>query len=277
MKIKLIIILAICLCSCSSTKLNSYGINKENNFEKIKTKADFNYLKITSSDITIPNRADINPDSNGFVSDILVSQLLKLPDYIGKIIKDRKKKFKQNYSAKNTLDFKTNHTDTTVSLPELEFERSIFIENVNDKNQALKLNFNPVLIDDKMFAFKLDDAILSYSKAKTTSKYPFVTLNIIIKCSYFDKESGGIDSEKEIASQNMVIPIGINQKFKTVYNDVVLLSDPFEICGLKTIEIEITEINPYYLKLDELETNLNENSENLTDILTKLTELIKAK
>ncbi|WP_299124063.1 hypothetical protein [uncultured Winogradskyella sp.] len=268
------------LMSCSTTKLNSYGTVNSNAYQKIKTQAELAHLEITkaSSPRTIAmSSIDISGISG---TELIIEQLLKLPDYLGKIIKDRKKKFTQTYKAKNTLDFETEVANSKksydINLPELNFSRKIFSKSI--ETNALELSLTPKLIDEKsLFVFKIIDVNMTYTKSKSTKKYPFVNLNIVIKCTYYDKQDDSSFVEKTHTANSIVVPFKNGLDFGSVYNGINIYSDPFKVQGLKTIEVEVTEINPYYLKLEEMETNLTENKDDLSTILTKLTELIKAK
>jgi hypothetical protein len=280
---KIILLLAVfSLISCSTTKLNSYGKINNNSYQKIKTQAEIISLKITSVNYNLNggvNNNRVESLSSFSLSDLIIEQVLKIPDYIGKIIKDRKKKYTQNYKTKTTLDFLTGpyKKESIIKLPKLDFRRKIFTADTTTNNKnAIQLEFIPKPINDSLFVFKLDTININYTKAKTTKKYPFVNLIIEIKATYYEKDDNGVYNEKEYTAQSIKLPVKNGLNLNTMIDEYPIYSDPFKINDLRMIEITVTETNPYYIKLEELETNLTENKGDLTTILTKLTELIKS-
>lgn len=275
------VLLTITLCSCSTTKLNSYGKIGNKSYQKIKTQAEFVHLKIrehrTAALTTVDDENNIGLE-NFEPSGLLIEQLLKIPDYLGKIIKDRKKKYTQTYTARNTLSFKTgvieNDSAKSLVLPELELTRTILTNNkeTNGKS-AMQIQFDALPIDDSLFVFSLKDIKSSYTKAKTTEKYPYVNLLIEIKGTYYNPVNGKIKEQSQ-ESNTIIVPVSNNIPAKKLFKSLEIYSDPFKITGLKTIEVKITEVNPYHLKLEEMENNLTANQEDINNLLQKLTELI---
>lgn len=277
----LIVTIFLLLCSCSTTKLNSYGRIGEKSYKKIKTQAEFVHLNISKQIYKDKSyKADTSKIGlESFItSELIIEQILKIPDYLGKIIKDRKKKYTQTYLARNTVPFKTemikNETEVKLHLPKLKLTRTIFtnFKETNNK-KAIEIEFDAVAIDDSLFVFRLADVKSGYTKAKTTEKYPYVNLLIDIKGFYYDQLNGKI-KEQAYSAKTIVVPVRNDKDTKELYDSFEVYSDPFKIEGLKIIEIKITEINPYHLKLEELESNFTANEEDINNLLKKLTELI---
>lgn len=282
-KLILIFTTIFIITSCSTTKLNSYG----ENYKKIKTQAELVSLKISDTIFTgnaiitqANNSNSFNILGNIISSDLIINQLEKIPSYINRIIKDSKKKYTQNYNANNTLTFKTGFENDILKLPNLDFRRKIFYDN--KQADAIKIKFSPHPINgkkfkntDTLFVYKLNDIIINYTKAKTTKNYPFVDLNIEIKAKYYEKDSDNKISEKEYTSSNINLPVKNGIIFDRFIIDYPIYSKPFKINNLKMVEIKVIETNPYYLKLEELESNLTENKEDLSGLFKELSKLLK--
>jgi hypothetical protein len=272
------IVLFICLItfvSCSSSKLNSYG----KNFEKTKTQAEFVYLEIEKSAVKITETKD-----KAFVKTLIgseiINQIVKIPDYIGKIIENNKVKYTQMYMAQNSITFPLIDSIKTLSgkdsiftkritLPKVKLIRKI---SINDTVfEAIKLNFIPVNLNNGFMVFKFnpEKSNINFTKAKTTKSYPFVNLRVIIKGFYIDNDGKGI-SENEVVSKEMIIPFKNSTNFKEFLNEIEIYSSPFKIKNLMALEIEINETNPYHIKLEELDKKYDENSSELAEILRRL-------
>ncbi|MBO3116245.1 hypothetical protein J4050_05765 [Winogradskyella sp. DF17] len=277
----LIVTIFLLLCSCSTIKLNSYGKIGEKSYQKIKTQAEFVHLKITEHRTSALTNVDEenNISSESFdPSGLIIEQIVKIPDYLGKIIKDRKKKYTQTYTARNTVPFKTgvidNDTGDSIALPKLELTRTIFTNAKETNNKsAMRIQFDAIPIDDSLFVFSLKDIKSSYTKAKTTEKYPYVNLLIEIKGTYYSLVNGKIKEQAQDAN-TIIVPVRNHTDTKELFKNSKIYSDLFKIDGLKTIEVKITEINPYHLKLEELESNLSANQEDINNLLQRLKELL---
>ncbi|WP_298880706.1 hypothetical protein [uncultured Polaribacter sp.] len=269
MKKIIILFFTILLSSCSSTKLNSY----DSNFIKRKTQAEFVHLNIIKKET--PETLEINKNFSTAITGEIINQIIKIPDYVGKIIKNNKKKYKQNYSARNSITFpitETNNNDivTIKNLPIINLTRKVFIED--SLYTALNLRFNPINLKNgfMLFQFDSDKSKIKYTKAKTTKNYPFVDLRIEIKGFYIEKEDTSI-SENEITSKEIIIPFKNGMKFSDILTaKEKIYSSPFKIQNLMALEITVNETNPFYIKLEELETKSDENTEELTELIRRL-------
>ena len=193
---------------------------------------------------------------------------------MGKIIKNNKKKYKQNYTARNSITFPITDTVNKVviikNLPIIHLTRKIFISD--SLNTALKLRFNPINLKNGFMLFQFDSekSLMEYTKAKTTKNYPFINLRIIIKGFYIEKDGNSI-SENEISSKEIIIPVKNGMKFSDILSEKEnIYSSPFKIQNLMALEVTVNEINPYYIKLEELETKSDENSDELTGLIRRL-------
>jgi len=272
MKKVVVVILGMLVISCSTSKLKSYGKRGNDHYATFKTQAEFTSLKVNlykESENIAAEKAFIS----GFYG-IILDQLVKIPSYVKKGIKNTKKKYTQKYTAHNSLTFNTNKD----SLPSLELHRKIFYnkndETINEVASIIK--FIPIHIDNNpLFVFKLDSIKMNYTKAKTTKKDPFVNLVIEIKATYSEKDLNGKLVAKEYQSKNIVLPVRNGVNFNDILNDHAIYSSPFKIEGLKNIEVTVTETNPYFLKLEELESIVSDNEEDLSSFFKELANLLK--
>ena len=282
MKNILFIILGLFIISCSTSKLKSYGENEHDNYATIKTQAEYTSLKIDIYKKT-ENKILAQTFVSGFYG-IILDQLVKIPSYIKKGIKNTKKKYTQTYTAHNSLTFSngesvyTSPPDTIFRLPSLELQRKIFYNKNGETidEMASTIKFIPVHIDnDPLFVFKLEPIIMKYTKAKTTKKYPYVNLVIEIKATYLEKDANDKLVAKEYQSKNIVLPVRNGVNFNDILNDYDIYSSPFKIEGLRSIEVTVTETNPYFLKLEELQTMVGDTEEDLSVFFGELAKLLK--
>ncbi|MFK5878808.1 MAG: hypothetical protein QM478_04840 [Flavobacteriaceae bacterium] len=284
MKNILFIILGLFIISCSTSKLKSYGEKESDKYATIKTQAEYTSLKIDlykESENTVTEEYSIS----GFYG-IILDQIVKIPSYIQRGIKNRKKKYTQKYAAHNSLTFETvkyakrdtNKKNPIFTLPSVKLKRKIFYnkngETINEVASTIK--FIPIHIEnDPLFVFKLASIDMKYTKAKTTKKYPFVNLVIEIKATYLEKDANDKLVAKEYKSKNIVLPVRNGVNFNDILNDHNIYSSPFIIEGLRNIEVTVTETNPYFLKLEELQTMVGDNEEDLSNFFGELSKLLK--
>jgi len=274
MKNTIFIVLGLFVISCSTSKLKSYGKKGSNNYATFKTQAEY-----TSLTIETYKKSEDKISAQAFVSSfygIILDQIVKIPSYIQRGIKNSKKKYTQTYTAHNSLTFETN----TDSLPSFELQRKIFY-NKNGKtiNEiASTMKFIPIHIDnDPLFVFKLESINMKYTKAKTRKKYPFVNLVIEIKATYLEKGTNNKLVAEEYISKNIILPVRNGVNFNDILDDHAIYSSPFKIHGLRNIEVTVTETNPYFLKLEELETMVGDNEQDLSKFFEELSNLLKKK
>ena len=96
-----------------------------------------------------------------------------------------------------------------------------------------------------------------------TPSFLFSILNNI------DNDGNGI-TENEVVSKEMIIPFKNAANFKEFLNGIEIYSTPFKNQNLMALEIEVNETNPYYIKLEEIDSKFDENSNELTEILKRL-------
>ena len=262
--------------SCTNSKLISY----KNNFKKTKTQAEFVYLKIKEDSTLTDEKSNNKAFIETLVGAEIINQIVKIPDYVGKIIENNKVKYTQMYMARNSIDFplidsiriekgKESIFVKRLKLGEIELIRKI---SINDSIfDAIKLNFTPKNLNNgfMLFKFNPENSNINFTKAKTTKSYPFVNLRIVIKGFYIDNDGNGI-TENEVVSKEMIIPFKNAANFKEFLNGIEIYSTPFKIQNLMALEIEVNETNPYYIKLEEIDSKFDENSNELTEILKRL-------
>jgi len=264
------------LFSCTSSKLISYG----NDFEKTKTQAEFVYLEI-EEDTTLTKDSSNKAFIETLVGAEIINQIVKIPDYVGKIIENNKVKYTQMYMARNSITFplidsiktkKGKDSIVKVTLQNLNLIRKI---SINDKiSEAIKLSFSSKNLNNgfMLFKFNPNESIINFTKAKTSKSYPFINLRVVIKGFYIDNDGNGI-TENEVVSKEMIIPFKNSTNFKEFLNKINIYSTPFKIQNLMAIEIEVNETNPYHIKLEEIDSKFDENSSELTEILKRLLKI----
>ncbi len=267
----LILSIILLFFSCSSTKLNSYN----SKFVKQSTQAEFIHLSI-EKDNSVDISGQFNTLFKSSITTEAINQIIKIPEYVGKIIKNSKKKYKQEYSAKNSITFKLAKkiNDGSIeikNLPVLNLTRKVYIKDT--LKTALELKFKPVNLNNgfMLFQFDSENSKINLTKAKIKPSYPFVNLSVTIKGFYIDLKDNNI-TENEISSKEIIIPFKNGIDFSKLLNNNKIYSSPFKIQNLMAIEISVNETNPYYIKLNELETKSDENSEELTELIRRLLE-----
>ena len=269
--ILILLFISILITSCSSTKLNSYN----EKYVKKPTQAEFTFLSIEKETET-EMLGQLDTRFKSTITTEAINQIIKIPEYVGKIIKNNRKKYKQEYFARNSIKFplidKIEDNKLNVkSLPILTLTRKVFIKDT--LKTALKLRFKPHNLKNGFMLFKFDaeNSKINLTKAKIKKSYPFVNLNITIKGFYIDLAGDNI-TESEISSKEMIIPFKNGIDFSQLLNNQEIFSSPFKIQNLMAIEILVNETNPYFIKLEELESKSDENSEELTELIRRLLE-----
>lgn len=261
------------LYSCGSNKLVSYN----DKFKKVPTQAELVTLNISEFKPETQNTStilSIKRLEDAKILNTLIDQIPKIPQYVGKIIKNSKKKYNQSYKARNTIAYEIiNSKDSTVILPKLELERRIFIQGLKKDTTAIKISLTPQYLDNGLFVFKLEEIKMNYSKAKIKAKYPFVNVSVSIKGIYIQEKDNKLE-EVEVDTKEIIFPIKHGESILSEMK-INLFSDPLKIKNLRAIEVSVGETNPFFVKLEELEDNLDENKDLLDDLLKTITEKLK--
>jgi hypothetical protein len=260
------------LFNFSHAQFKNYKI--ENGKVKIeKMFSDFTTLTITQSstkqvDGEKETKAQLFNDLTGFV----VDKIAKIPSYISQYLKNRKKKFTANYEAKNTLEC----SSTTYKIDKITFKRDFFSKTSTNAINAMYLELEPTIVQDKKFiAFKVKKLDYDYSKAKVKTKAPFINLLVEIKVFYAKPKENNTLEKTEMKSSSIIIPVDLRKKKQDVTLMKNKLSDVFLPNGITEISVSITEINPYKLKLEALESFLNDNKDDLSGLFGELSKLLK--
>ncbi len=260
------------LFSFSHAQFKNYKI--ENSKMKIeKMFSDFTTLTITQSPTKQvegekETKTQLFNDLTGFV----VDKIAKIPSYISQYLKNRKKKFTANYEAKNTLVC----SSTTHKIDKITFKRDFFSKTSTNAINAMYLELEPTIVqDEKFIAFKVKKLDFDYSKAKVKSKAPFINLLIEIKVFYTKPKENNTLEKTEMKSSSIIIPVDLRKKKQDVTLISGKLSDVFLPNGITEISVSITEINPYKLKLEALESFLNDNKDDLSGLFGELSKLLK--
>lgn len=239
-----------------------------------KSVSDISILKIDEEPLG-RKLFDSEEDSFSITSELtsfLIGKVAKIPEYITQYLQKRKLKFTANYEAKNTLAF----TSSKTSLPKLTFER-YFFKKENKKERALSLVLQPELVqEDKYLAFKVHSLSYNFSKAKLKKKASRINLLVEITLTYAKKSKESNTIEKtESKSAALIIPASLLSENQNTDIINTKLSDVFIADNISEISVKITEINPYKLKLEELESFLTTNKEDLSGLFGELSKLLK--
>lgn len=258
--------------NCFAQFKNYQVRNKKVNCEK--SLSDISVLKIeevsTLREIANSEQEDFSVTSE--LTTFLIGKVAKIPEYITQYLQKRKLKFTANYDAKNTLTF----TSSKKCLPKLTFERYFFKKN-NKKEKALSLVLQPELVqNDKYLAFKVQDLDYSFSKARLKKKASRINLLVEITLVYAkNSKESEILEKTESKSAAIIIPTSLSNESQNIDIISTKLSDVFIADNISEISVKITEINPYKLKLEELESFIKDNNEDLSGLFSELSKLLK--
>jgi len=267
---KLFLILALSFLQNSYAQFNNFRIDTKNNkVEVTKMYSDLTTLKIDSVNTTL---LDDNFFAETGVISLLIGTIEKIPTYIGQFVKKRKKKFSATYEAKNTVTFNT----TSNQLPKLTFERSFYPKNSPDLTPAMKMVLMPELVQgNDFFSYKVESLFFKYSKARIKTKAPHINLLVELTAVYAKIKDSTTFVKTESKSSAIIILMDLrkeNQDERILQNQ---LTDAFLVEGLIEINVKVTEINPYKIKLEEIETFLTDNNEDLSGLFKELSKLLK--
>ncbi|WP_298550799.1 hypothetical protein [uncultured Algibacter sp.] len=264
---KLILIVLLTQNYCFS-QFKNYTIS-ENKVVCEKMYSDISTLEIIE-DYRISSSMTLTK-ADGLTS-FLVGKVAKIPDYITQYLKKRKLKFTANYEAKNALIFASNKS----SLPKLIFKRSFYNQVNKIATNAMELTLIPEMVqDEKFLVFKVGKLSFEYSKAKIKTKAPRINLLVEITAYYSKAKDNSTLEKTESKSSAIIIPVDLSVKDQITSNISNKLSDVFIADGISEISVKVTEINPYKLKLEELESFITDNNEDLSGLFSELSKLLK--
>lgn len=239
-----------------------------------KAQSDISILQISEEQTVLKN--DKNQENNYSLSSELTSFLIgkvaKIPDYITQYLQKRKLKFTSTYEAKNTLSFASSKE----FLPKLTFKRYFFTKS-NIKEKAVHLVLCPKLVqNEKYLVFNIESLEYKYSKAKLKKKA--FRINLLVEITlYYTKTINKINTieKTESKSSAIIIPASLNTETQNIDIISSKLSDTFIADDISEIQVKITEINPHKLKLEELESFLTTNKEDLSGLFKELSKLLE--
>ncbi|GAL72955.1 hypothetical protein [Jejuia pallidilutea] len=245
--------------------------------EKVNCETSLSDISILKIDEVALDRAlfKSNEDSLSMSSELtsfLIGKVAKIPEYITQYLQKRKLKFTANYEAKNTLTF----TSSKKCLPKLTFERYFFKRN-KEKERALSLVLQPELVqEDKYLAFKVHSLSYNFSKAKLKKKASRINLLVELTLVYAkNTKEPNILEKTESKSAAIIIPASLRDESQDISIINTKFSDVFIAENILEISLKITEINPYKLKLEDLESFLITNKEDLSGLFGELSKLLK--
>ncbi|MBC8756632.1 hypothetical protein H2O64_18310 [Kordia sp. YSTF-M3] len=243
-----------------------------NKINVVKAQSEYITLEITKGPdklaaIKNPKFASL---ATGVLVPFIIDQIPKVPEYFSKILKGQKKKYVATYSAKNTVIF-----DSSKKLPIVTLTRYI---NNPSENEACKIVLKPQEIINENFSFKVDQATIKFSKAKIKKDYTHLILLIEISVTYdtSSKENGTLKTSKtEVKSSTLKIPVSMSTG--TTLNSKIneQLSDAFPIDNILEISVKVTETNPFKVKLEEIESVVEDFKEPIADFFKKLGESLE--
>jgi len=265
---KLIINTLIMLSLVTGFSQNKYYTLKDNTVKKVPVLSDYTLLNIQQINFNASQQNSVLSKGSGV--EILAGLITNLPKYVIQIIKGNKKKYMAEYEARNTLTSWGNDI-----YPKLILSRYINTSNKSDDLSA-HIEILPKKTQKDFFAFYVDNASVKYSQAKIKKGYTHLILLIEITAVYGEKDdNGSIVNKKEITSKPIRIPITVGSNQPISSNLKSTLSETFQTANLMEVRVKVTETNPFKIRLDQLQTTLEDNGELLGDIFSKLGELLK--
>ncbi|MEM5566793.1 hypothetical protein WNY78_16855 [Psychroserpens sp. AS72] len=262
------VFIALLSIECNA-QFKNYKI-EGNKVKVVKMYSDITTLEIKQKVLT----SKVNIFETKDLTTFLVDKVAKIPDYITQYLKKRKKKFSATYDARNALQ----QSSDTYEIESLVFKRNVFLKNKSKATNAMTLELVPEFVQNKKFiVFKISKLDFNYSKAIVKPKAPFLNLLIEIKAFYAKAGDNNTITKTEIASSSLIVPVDLressqDENLKLIKNQ---FSDVFLPNGITEISVKVTEINPYKLKLEELETFISDNNEDFSGLFEELSKILK--
>lgn len=130
--------------------------------------------------------------------------------------------------------------------------------------------------EDKYLAFKVHSLSYNFSKAKLKKKASRINLLVELTLVYAkNTKEPNILEKTESKSAAIIIPASLRDESQDISIINTKFSDVFIAENILEISLKITEINPYKLKLEDLESFLITNKEDLSGLFGELSKLLK--
>lgn len=188
---------------------------------------------------------------------------------IGGLIADHALTFVNNQIKKNIKKYTGEYAASVTAndpgeLTSLRLTRNILpVDGSGSLLPAAIINFN-IKKDAEGFYYDILVGEMPISKAKMKSKYYFIDLAFEVEVTYLTKEN------KKTSIKSKPVYYSLFDMKKGVDSSLPIRSDRFPFGKVSEVSVKVTESNPYKVKLEKVQSFLEDNKDLLTELIGKL-------